>query len=52
MKQIISDLWRMWSRAHSSTHDSGVRGHGFDPKPKPRTTSFGSSHLPSIRQQT
>ncbi len=27
----------MWSGAHGSTHDSGARGPGFDPTPKPRT---------------
>ncbi len=27
----------MWSGAHGSTHDSGERGPGFDPTPKPRT---------------
>ncbi len=29
-------MW-MWSGAHGSTHDSGARGPGFDPSPKPRT---------------
>jgi hypothetical protein len=42
----------MWSGAHGSTQDSGARGPGFDPTPKPRTAFFGSSHLPSFRQQT
>ncbi len=27
----------MWSGAHGGTHDSGARGPGFDPTPKPRT---------------
>ncbi len=27
----------MWSGAHGSTHDSGARGLGFDPTPKPST---------------
>jgi hypothetical protein len=26
----------MWSGAHGITHDSGARGPGFDPTPKPR----------------
>jgi hypothetical protein len=30
----------MWSGAHGSTHDSGARGLGFDPTPKPRTAFF------------
>jgi hypothetical protein len=32
----ITFRW-MWSGAHGSTHDSGARGPGFDPTPKPRT---------------
>ncbi len=31
----------MWSGAHGSTHDSGARGPGFDPTPKPCLTQDG-----------
>ena len=41
-------MW-MWSGAHGSTHDSGVRGPGFDPTPKPRTAF---RNLPSPFFQT
>ncbi len=34
------------------THAFGARGPGFNPTPKPRMAFFGSSHLPSFRQQT
>ncbi len=33
----------MWSGAHGNTHDSGARGPGFDPTPKPRTAFFSEA---------
>ncbi len=50
-KSINIIMW-MWSGTHGSTHNSGARGPGFDPTPKPRTAFVGSSHLPSFIHQT
>jgi hypothetical protein len=37
VNSIITIWMWMWSGAHGSTHNSGARGPGFDPTPKPRT---------------
>jgi hypothetical protein len=36
----------VWSGAHGRTHDSGARGPGFDPTPKPRMAFDGKLSCP------
>ena len=39
----------MWSGAHGSTHDSGARGPGFNPTPKPRTAFIRKLSSPFLK---